>query len=344
MLSLHSYRADDALEHIETGAFAFVAAASSEERSTAWAAALGAADKAPRLALLADYSSTMGRPPDDVDRLDRNVADIAKMLGVTPEVQRELNPYSFAQCFASLERALERAGGLPLLVDYTSMSTIHIMALARLVADFGHAGPTILLCYSTPRFYEFGGIGTRGWKDTLFVPVGSAAQLDREGLARGLILAGHDEERLSVALQEFEPDGGVVLYTATDDRPDFLKRAKEANRGVVERLLKLRIQGDTVGSNGVYAWEEQAASIDDIERIVKTVGRLAESTHADRGPVVVFPFGPRISILVSALTLACAPGVSSWAVVPVPSSFRIDDSRGSGRMFCIQPIWARRNA
>lgn len=326
----------DVIQELGTASYFLFSVLSSEDRSTACIEKLIESDKLPKRLYLSEYPSIRD-PEDEMKRVNKLYQALSEKLKKSLHIDSETNPYAFSQLVRQLMCVIKEAGSAPLLVDFTCMTIVHALALVDVLSSSGLPGHgNIYLCYTTPGYYGFERIGDAGWKDVLFVPIGDLRQQAHEGHARGLILAGHDAEPLGVALEEFEPDGGIVLYTRTMDRPDFERRAREENRTIVMRLLSLRIINST-SSAGIGVWSEESTVIDDTERIESVVSGLVESAAADRGPILLYPFGPKLAVVSAALALSKAAGVSSWAVCPTPTAYQADFSVGSGTIYCVSP-------
>ncbi len=329
-------RFQEILTVLNSGRFALVMARSPEERSTACAKLLFDQEKIPYALHLIDYPR-LRRSPDKAETVRLRQQDTILRSGIRrdPIAEDGANPFAYNQLSKQIRSFLNRYVDLPIVFDFTCMTIVHLLALVSVLEFTPRRKHPVYLCYTTPRFYGFERIGYAGWKDVLFVPLGEPHPATNEGYARGLVLAGHDAERLGVALQEYEPDGGIVLYTMTRDRPDFLQRGREVNEMVVKRLLSLRIPG-TGKPAGVYAWEERGNVLDDPCTVVAIVKRLATSAIDENGPLVLFPFGPKLTILTAAMAICSHAGLSSWAVCPIPTAYLADTSFGSGDIYCIR--------
>jgi len=121
------------------------------------------------------------------------------------------------------------------------MTRVHLVAVAEAVRRRHESLDELYFCYATPRSYGFQKGLLLGWRDTLFVPINMRRSLRREGNARGVILAGHNNERLSTALHELEPLSGVFIHAREEGRPDLLARGRELNKPIENRLLRLKM-------------------------------------------------------------------------------------------------------
>ena len=85
-------------------------------------------------------------------------------------------------------------------------------------------------CHTAPRRYEaLLGKPSASWDRVQMLPL-LAGALGNAGLAQGLILLGHESDRLLVAMSEFEADGAQIAISGSAGRPTFGAVARADNR------------------------------------------------------------------------------------------------------------------
>lgn len=327
---------DYLLGRLQRKKFFFCGTVSFEERSLSWCRALTEAGLLPREMLVFDYE-TVAVPEDE----DRNVRGqqrtyFSGVLGESAPLpfSHARNAFALTGLEQQMRSLFKRASGGLVLIDISCMTRVHIFATIRGLLRSERRGTEVVFCYTSPRYYGFERGSRLCWKDVLFVPIGEPGRFEREGHARGLILVGHDGERLCVALQELEPAAGKLVYSSTRDRPDFLKAAHEANSHVTERLLRLRMPGSMLSNDRDMSWHSVTVPIESSGELESIVKEEVERAQNDRAPIIMYPFGPKIQTLSASLVLASTPGTSAWAVYPVPFRFDMNYTRGTEKLYC----------
>jgi hypothetical protein len=187
-------------ERITDEHYDYIAAISFEDRDTAWTGLLHGARLKPRRVILFDYNTVVEPREENERRRSANRKAFQKYFSRSDiEIIEGVNPYAISSLARTMQRVITDASGTSTLIDLTCMTRVHALATVGVVAQsLSVAVRRTIYCYATPASYGFE-IGTRAcWKDVLFVPVGRPRLLRREGNAHGLVLAGHDGERLSV--------------------------------------------------------------------------------------------------------------------------------------------------
>jgi hypothetical protein len=313
----------------------YAAALSFEDRDTAWAKALAGFSAKPRRVTLFDYDTRVEPAEETRESRAANLRVFETVFGADRiETIPKVNPFALSGLVRMMQALVSRAAGTRLLVDVTCMTRVHALASVTVAQPQSAAPSRPVYCYATPASYGFEIGSHASWKDTLFMPIGKPRLLKREGHAHGLILAGHDGERLSVALQELEPATGTIVYARRSHRPDLLRKARAANRVLASRLLALRVPNDGRAGRGGPAWLEEVVDLEDVAKLQAIANRSMTSARADRGPLILYPFGPKLAVVEVALTIAEASDVDAWAVYPVPTVFQIDYSRA------VDTLWA----
>ena len=332
MSILNSISLSDFIKNEEPNNLNLLTVISFEERSTAISDIIIKTNKIPRSLFLFDYD-TKTVPIEEYQFLRNKNEQFFKSIFINTDITNypKTNPFIFNDLLNKTISILNKCINKTLIIDFTCMTRIHIFAIINALNRIKRSPSSILFCYTAPKTYgNINKIKKIGWEDILFVPIGIPRITRREGHARGLILAGYNSERLSVALHEIEPNGGMFVYTKTNLRPDLLKKAIEDNKMILTRLLSLKIHRTDKSMNlfTFNRWEKKIIEIGDVSILEKITNELIKSAVADEGPLILFPFGSKLGTLTAALTIARSIKVDSWAVYPVPSEFKVDYTQG----------------
>ncbi|MCL4210363.1 MAG: hypothetical protein KJZ68_06850, partial [Phycisphaerales bacterium] len=197
-----------------------------------------------------DYSTTTAPGGEGEERRELHwgrMRELASGLHAEECVRRPVNPYSFADIVDALEA---EAGALatrqvPLILDITCLTKIHAVAAGVCLANLDKAERNWLSAYTSPRsFCDLTSMDRRfGWRDILIVPLVEGARLYNEASGRGLIVLGHEQDRLVVALREMQPGGGTIILPWEPTRPDLRYVMERNNRYVVRELAPHTVAG-----------------------------------------------------------------------------------------------------
>lgn len=316
--------------------YAFVAAISFEDRCTHISHELGKNDVIPSRTILIDYLTEAD--PSYLDKKLRSdhrnqFLDFLESRGSVVSSE-EIKPYSTSvlrKHIASILRGDDRE----VVIDISCMTRAHILSLAGILANAENHEQEIYFCYTAAESYNVGKEAESGWCDVLLLPVGYPRSLRREGHARGVVLPGHDAERLCLALSELEPAAGCVVYSNTDGRPDLMRHAQEVNAYVSKYLLSLRMPELTSKnrSSETTGWKDVFINLDDFVQLEQFINEQVKEASRDKGPMVLFPFGPKTLVLSAGLILASLKEINAWAIYPVPYKYHIDYSQRSARTY-----------
>lgn len=317
-------------EKLRHSDFDFLAAISFEERSTWGAKCLWKSKLLPRRVYLIDYD-TVVEPEIEAQELRKGSrSKFEEYFSSQARIDSlgSVNAFAATKLAGLTSRIIQHTDDRPLVIDITCLTRVHLFGLVTALAKMDHMVRDLYVCYSTPQSYGFEKGVMLGWQDVLFIPIGKMRLFKREGHARGLILAGHYGERLSVALQELEPALGTLIYTKVRQRPDLLLRAREANSFITSRLLTLKMPRTEARTGIGEGWREETILLNDLDSLTSIIEREVDAARSDRGPIVLYPFGPKPMALSAALTLCNWPDTEAWAVYPVPEKFDAAYSTG----------------
>jgi len=326
------------LSSIGGGSFCFLGFVSFEERATAWAEFIAKNEARPDIFFLVDYDTTALPANRDFKLRERCRAIFSETFApAQARVFDHTNAFAVNPLTDLTAQILEECEGLPLLVDISCMTRVHLFALVA--ALYGRKGPTdIRFCYTVPVSYGFRREDRLGWRDVLFIPIGNRWVFKREGQSRGIILAGHDAERLSVALGELEPASGSVVYCGNPKRPDFLRRAREVNEHVERRLRHLRMPRSSGPPGSADGWNIECIDVGDFRTLSNVLWTQVKEARHEECPVILFPFGPKPDSLAVALLLREWNVEDAWAVYPVPESFSTTYSTSAAELQVFRPV------
>lgn len=240
----------------------------------------------------------------------------------------EVDPYSYRAGQRAVADALAGLGASHVVLDVSCLTKIHAIALAA-PSVFAASLPW-QIAYSMPETYghleSSAGTGP-GWRDVLVLPIGDSADVANETHARGIILAGHEGDRLVIALAETEPAGGVIITTNTERRPDLRKESERRNRKVTQLLV----------GRGDERWSIEDIALKDPAALSRAVETEINKALAEAAPVLLYPFGPKPFVALGAMQLAATPDLQGWFVYPIAVSYDVDYSYGVGNTVWYAP-------
>lgn len=327
---------DQLFKNISGKPYWLVAVVSFEERATAWASFLNSHEALPEKAFVFDYD-TIAEPKDaDTELRNQCRSVFTRTLNrqhKTAHFLKGVNAFAANSLTEQISSLINESAGLPVLIDISCMTRVHLLALAAGLRTRQTPEAELYFCYAAPVAYGFQRANRIGWRDVLFIPAGKRRMFKREGFSRGIILAGYDGERLSVALQELEPASGTMIYAKNSARPDFLLKAHEANEIVERRLRELRMPRANNPVEVSDDWKFEIVDVEDFEGLSSVLRKQVQMALRDGGPVIVFPFGPKPMSLSIALSLRDWDVGEAWAVYPVPDRFSVTYTQGVAELY-----------
>jgi hypothetical protein len=310
----------------------FIGALSFEERCVAGLELTRSEGVTGMTSTLFDYRQ-MATPGEDASELRQRSWTRASMsVSVGEELSRiHIDPYSMADAEELIRAQCSETGYI--VIDITCMTKPHVLAAAAVLAQQPQTSWRIL--YTIPETY--GDLNSRrasrGWTDTLLLPLGPDPSLGNEGLSLGVIMLGHEAERSLIALEHLEPAAGAAIIFRRSDRPDLERVTRSRNRLLLERLQRLRMPVNSglrrLSGDFPERWEVVQLEMDDVvDGTARLVSLLADHASHAHAPVVLYPFGPKLAIFVAGLVLWRQYPQASWAVYPVASTHPLDYSDG----------------
>lgn len=332
-LQIQTEEENSIIERLKSSPFAFISVISFESRCTTVAEQLVSNNLTPTKIITFSYKTKA--IPESLDKSLRedNKSIFCNLFDCENNLINEsaVSPYSSNILKHQMEELIEVIGNNLIVVDITCMTRIHIFILSELIATNRIDYSRVIFCYTGPQSYSVKPKSNLGWRDTILVSIGRNKPFRREGHAHGIVFTGHDSERLSIALAELEPGIGILLFSNTPRRPDFLLRARETNKPIRDRLLTLKMpRSDQDNKLTEYdQWSEFTFNINDFDKLNFYIEQEINSAVLDDGPIVLFPYGPKTLTLAAAIFLASSPVVDAWAVYPIPDGYSISYSTGS---------------
>lgn len=245
----------------------------------------------------------------------------------------DAEPYSFEHCSEAFDKIILESDPTLLVCDITCLTKIHALALAAAVYRNARTRRCAVV-HSIPENYLIGdesGKGT-GWRDVIVAPLAATATLFNESRSRGIILLGHESDRLIVALAELEPAGGVILLATTAQRPDLRRISQRFNQKIIRHLTRMRS----------HTWRTETLDISDMEGLRRSVSSEIVLAKDFAAPVILFPYGPKPLLFLSALQLCAEYPEASWFVYPVPASYDVNYTEGTQGCIWVTPAAAAR--
>jgi len=274
--------------------------------------------------LALNYQTNVTPPADAEKRTESNWNVMERISGEVferPLRRKQLPAYGFPQLQKVLEREVLRSDVDLVFFDITCLTKIHTLALATSLASSPRRLKWIL-AYTFPENYtnfEDSADQGPGWKDIIIAPLGATALLFNESGGRGILLPGHEGDRLVVALAEIEPAGGLIVMADTEGRPDLRLVSERRNQKAIRHLIKMRGSG----------WVKQVIRVGDLRGMRDSVQREIVRAKHKKAPVILFPYGPKPLIFLAAYELARAYPEASWFVYPIPSRYDSDYTEGA---------------
>lgn len=229
-----------------------------------------------------------------------------------------LQPYDLKDAQIAL-RGTDLASVQIAVIDVSCMTKLHTIALAE---SFAHVtnGRRTCVVYARPENYGTMTDGF-GWSDTLVAPLTDRAPARRDPTdGRGIVIPGHEADRLRTALSALPIERGLILMGDTPERRDF-------------RMLSERRNGQTLfllSEMHAGQWARTAIDTRDLARVEELTRAQIEAADAEGRAIVIYPFGPKPLVFEVARALAATRADASWFVYPVPHRYDIAYSAGDG--------------
>jgi len=304
-----------------------------ERRAVSWASHLEKIGASPQSSIVFDYD-TVADPIEDDKKLRQQCREqLSGLLAKSgTSIVQNANAFAINSLRNEMLRRIAPSAASTVLFDITCMTRVHLFAAMSAALRMHGSGKEIVFLYASATGYGYAKQDLQGWRDVLFVAASEASGVEADSRRFGVISAGSDGERLSVALQELEPQSGVMIYTENEDRPDFSARTYDANEIVRSRLLRLRGPVSTANGNIDNRWRFERIRPSDLTRLYACVDQQIEYARSARGVLTIYPFGPKPVTLCIAHAALRARDVPAWVVYPIPERFSVTYSSGIGSL------------
>lgn len=280
---------------------------------------------------LVDYPTSA--EPDYEDRRIRKAnRELASALAVSCGAIFHVNSveaYASAGLELELAKFAKDASKKIWVIDISCLTKIHVVTVAGFLMNSATIPVSIKIAYTSPRAYgNLDRLSKQiGWNDVIIAPIAASANMYNEGQSRGLVIAGHESERLWSALNEIEPASGLLILGRIPSRPDITRLSEKINRGVIKHMA---IDYST-------AWAREVVDVSDIERLHELMLHEVEAASRANAPMILYPFGPKSLVLAAASFLLKNYPVGSWFVYPVPARYDLTYSEGSSGTYWFVP-------
>ena len=269
-----------------------------------------------------EYKRAAVRTPEEIAARQANKESLELLAaGVSrrPVTHVPIEAYSFQEFADCLTEIVADSDLEAVVIDVSCLTKIHTLALASAIATWPRS-VNLMIAYSVPENYGVSTTKRRslGWKDILVAPLAETAHLLNESQGRGIIVPGHEADRLIIGLAEMEPAGGLVLMADTPRRPDLRFLCERANQRVLKQLTVKHPE----------KWRREIVPLLNTSAVPRLVDKEIHAAAAANAPILLFPFGPKIILFLVATRLASSYPGGSWFVYPVPFGYSVDYSTG----------------
>lgn len=305
-----------------TSATLWIGAISFEQRCLGGVMTLREAGAHVKAGIAIDYSTNM--TPREIGEVRRQEHWL-QMQGAADGVIRgrfertAVEPYSYSDIQRSLKEVTDKQQPDTVVIDVSCMTKIHALAIGSWLVTHCQSA-NIIISYTSP--LHFGNLvemdRRMGWKDIVIIPLVDNAELMNEYASRGIIVLGHENDRLIVALSEMHPSGGTIVTPWAPRRPDLRVVANRNNRKIVKELEGL----------GGGRWISREARLSEVDGLMEMVDREVGLAAKKEAPLIVFPFGPKLLLLAISYRLRQTYERRTWLVYPVPTGYDVEYSEG----------------
>lgn len=254
-------------------------------------------------------------------------------------IWKYLNPYRYTEFIGELE-ALRRSGVIDpedsadvVVFDITCLTKIHTAALAywllwRMVEH------KFAVAYSQPDHYgnPSKNIWGKGkWRSPVLARLGLDSTDSYES-TEAIILAGHEGDRLRLALSELELSGALVIRSVPRDPSSPLATVSNIQNHWLYAEIKEGLRPRFV---------ERAFRVTDLASLCPTIRDYCETAKAKNARVVLCPFGPKPFVFVTVLASLFSHSNNVWLSYPQPFTYDPDYSDGYKYTLWLDPSAVR---
>jgi len=308
----------------------WVGAASFEERS------LGSLQQLRRQAasldriLILQYHTAVLPESSSEEKRAQNFAAVTSLARSITKRDPESVPvpaYSYGAGQRFVRRLLD-SGYERIIIDVSCLTKIHTLAIAAGMAA-ARSDTEIWIAYAVPENYPGIGRSSRtgeGWQDIIVAPLSESARFFNENSGRGIVMIGHEADRLIIGLSEIEPAGGTIIVASSAQRPDLAEVSLRRNQRVIRQLRGMRSAH----------WSKKTVDLCDCAGIARVVDEEVSRASPEGAPVILFPYGPKPHLFTATYELAQRYTENGWFVYPIPLSYDASYSEGIGQLVWLQ--------
>lgn len=309
----------------------WIGAASFEERSINSLLALSNSDIRIEKAIVISYKTRVEPEPEAGESRRANMAEILRLaakVSRTQSLKKPLPAYAYGAAFQFVTQQLSDVEYDLIIFDVSCLTKIHAIAVAAALGlDRGRCNA--IIAYTSAENYPGiadSDVPAPGWQDIIVAPLSASARFFNESSSRGIVILGHEADRLIVALAEIEPSGGAIVVASSPLRPDIGELTARRNARVVRQLMRMRAAD----------WTKHTIGLMDVRGMEELVSHEIQRASKDNAPAILFPYGPKTLLFISAFSLAKNYYDNSWFVYPIPMSYDSSYSEGIGEL-----MWLR---
>jgi len=249
--------------------------------------------------------------------------DLLTENSVRPPECPPVAPYRFADIHRVIDHVREVTSPTTRIVfDITCLTKIHALALASALSQ-RPLGSRWVAAYTLPESYGHmtERTGSPHWRDVIIAPLQNVAEIGEEATSRGIVIPGHESDRLWAGLSECEPSAGSVIWGTSNGRPDIGEKSRRLNKPVLDWL-----KGRTPGP-----WADSTVEIFSSSPLRLAIEQEARKAASTKAPVFLLAFGPKPLVFASGFYLSTIYPSGGWFVYPKPTTYDANYSTGSGR-------------
>jgi len=316
----------------------WLGAVSFEERCVASAADVGRRRVGLQAAYVVEYPTKAGSKKADTEKRrthSKKIEAALRQAGTTGQ-RRVLNPYRLSdfrnlldECSSQIEPG--RYNGL--IIDITCLTRLHVLALAGWLKS-GGATHAVWICYVTPQQYgapERHRTRRGRWLNVLVAPCRYEPRAWSDD-SMGIVLLGHEGARTSLAIKQCEPSKALVILSTNSRRRLLEVVSRVANAALITDIRRGARQGWALAelpALDVMRVQEEVRSYLRDNKVQRVETYLPENLEG-MTRVVLYPFGPKPTVLAAALAAMELGQERVWYSYPIPALYDLDYTMGIG--------------
>ena len=273
-------------------------------------------------AFILDYLNVLLIPKESEENRSQN----KRMMLILIKNQFQLlgiHPYRYSEFFGMLEKTYEdisRSNNrCVIVIDFSCLTKIHTVALAYWICKQKLSIP-IVLAYSQPEFYgnPYKNIWGKG-KLTRTLHIRLDLNSTKTYSSTNVIaILGHEGDRLRLAINEANPDDGLVIKVLPKKIPSKLSTVTDIQNSWLYQEIH----------DGIRDFKIKKLEYDNISELIKLITNYCKAAKDINSRIVLCPFGPKPFIYYTAFAILSTYPELAWLFYPVPASYDPDYSKG----------------